>query len=131
MTVLGGDSHFNKWVVPLIPLASLPKVDLATHALMFADQEEATMEEVDASESQVPDVIAKDQRVPFPQDWVGIFLFFFFVSFSILFIFALDFRFSLSFLLYFILFCYIYVFKNTIVAPNFEPTTRSVIANKR
>ena len=82
MTVLGGDSHFNKWVVPLIPVANLPKVDLATHTLIFADQEEATMEEVDASESQVPDVsIAKDQRVPFPQDWVGIFLFSFLFPF--------------------------------------------------
>ena len=30
MTFLGGDSLFNKWVVPLIPVAALHKVDVAT-----------------------------------------------------------------------------------------------------
>ena len=75
MTVLGGDSHFNKWVVPLIPIANLPKVDVATHTAIFADQEEVGMEEMDPSESlpAAPEVIlAKNQMVPFPQDWVGL-----------------------------------------------------------
>ena len=86
MTVLGGDSHFNKWVCPLIPLANLPKVDVATHAAIFADQEDAIMEDTEDFESGVPDgIIAKDQRVPFPQDWVAIMCCFLFQSYLSLF----------------------------------------------
>ena len=76
MTFLGGDSHFNKWVVPLIPLGALHRVDLATHKGLFAEQEEVAMEDQDyAGEAAVDhDVIlgSKDQMIPFPQDWVGI-----------------------------------------------------------
>ena len=114
MTVLGGDSHFNKWVCPLIPLANLPKVDVAAHAAIFADQEDAIMEDVDDFESGAPDgMIAKDQRVPFPQDWVAIMCCFLFQSYLSLFFY---FPCSLSFLCYVLLFCfdtcilYIYVY---------------------
>ena len=72
MTFLGGDSHFNKWVVPLIPIASLHKVDVAIQRAIFADQDDAMTEEVEGSESVAPEVIiATGLMVPFPQDLLG------------------------------------------------------------
>ena len=71
LTFLGGDSHFNKWVVPLIPLASLHRVDVATQKAMFAEQDEVGMDEVDDTDAApaVDMVLGKDQMIPFPQDW--------------------------------------------------------------
>ena len=74
LTFLGGDSHFNKWVVPLIPLGSLHRVDLATYKNLFMEQEELQMEDQDyAGEVVDQEAIVgnTDQLIPFPQDWVG------------------------------------------------------------
>ena len=73
LTFLGGDSHFNKWIVPLIPVASLLKVDIATHKNLFAEQEEVMMEDQEqAGELADVEIVSnKDQLIPFPQDWVG------------------------------------------------------------
>ena len=73
MTFLGGDSHFNKWVVPLIPLGSLLRVDLATHKSLFAEQQEVVMEDQEHVGEAVDQEIVgnKDQLIPFPLDWVG------------------------------------------------------------
>ena len=62
---------FNKWVVPLVPVASLHKVDAGTHTALFADQSEVRMEEPeDVDRMTDVDVVynVKDQMIPFPQD---------------------------------------------------------------
>ena len=69
MTFLGGDSHFNKWVVPLLPVPSLHKIDAATHSALFAEQDEVRMEDVEGGEDQEV-IIPRDQMIPFPQDWI-------------------------------------------------------------
>ena len=43
MAYLGGDSHFNKWMVPLIPINSLHRVDAATHHAISEEQADAEM----------------------------------------------------------------------------------------
>ena len=73
LTFLGGDTHFNKWVVPLIPLGSLLRIDPATHKNLFAEQDEVAMEDQEHVGEIVDQeiVCSKDQLIPFPQDWVG------------------------------------------------------------
>ena len=59
--------------MPLIPLGSLHKVDLATHKNLFAEQEDVVMEDQEHVCEVVDQEIVgnKDQLIPFPQDWVG------------------------------------------------------------
>ena len=69
MKFLGGDSMFNKWRVPLIPLANLLKTDEAMHKLIFAGTEDIAMAEpADEAEGCEADDLADNQCVPFPQD---------------------------------------------------------------
>ena len=69
MEVLGGDTFFNRWTVPLIPFARLCRVDRATYGAMFAGQENATQ----ADPTSTDDVrtadeatLTDEQRIPFP-----------------------------------------------------------------
>ena len=71
MEVLGGDTFFNRWTVPLIPFSRLHRVNRETYMAMFAGQENADQADPASTEdSRTGDELAltDEQRIPFPHE---------------------------------------------------------------
>ena len=71
MEVLGGDTFFNRWTVPLIPFSRLCRVDRATYMAIFAGQEDATQTDPTSTDDvRTADeaTLTDEQRIPFPHE---------------------------------------------------------------